>query len=129
MTLFKPGDRVVYRPTQPGSMGVHGLTGTVYEQTGPLNVRVHWDDGTFYGVYPENLVSEVRTDSLTRALIGPAPKVETPTYQAPFKTDGYAVLDDTGQRVLTITSWDHHSEPLFAQYVAEALNARVFGEE
>lgn len=130
-TTFKPGDRVRVA-VGDGPYGSHEgvVTGTDKFFDGKPIVDIRTDAGEEYWGFPEN-VELVPSPENTRPLVGPAPKNEAPVFQAPFEPrDGY-VVDATGREVLAVSSLgtDGDQDDDFARYVAEALNARVFGEE
>jgi hypothetical protein len=126
MTEFKPGDRVRHT--------MQRWPGTVRDVTYANSPLVDWD--TPYDVVGASYVNRGNLEFLseafesTRPLVGPAPKVESPHFVAPFKGIRRYVVDAEGDNVLEIPDevGGIHAEE-FAAYVAAALNARVFGEE
>lgn len=138
MAEYKKGDRLRGTATcggwglnpRPVREGVfNGELSRLFNVDGwPL---VTTDNGGKAYLDPREVIEVVKSAGVPRPLVGPAPKVEAPVFVAPFKAIGRAVKDERGGYVLEVDSdaADLGQDEEFAAYVAEALNARVFGEE
>lgn len=121
MATAKDGDRVT-ATLSDGSKTVVGLLRpkgqTPFECVGERTVVD--DECDPWYVLADTVALSVKTP-----LVGPAPVVDTPTFVSPFTVDGSSIHDATGRRVMFVPNFDSHSEPLFAIYVRDALNAKV----
>lgn len=132
MAEYKVGDRLRGTATHsglPNDEAYEGeFQGSVDHDGWPF---VYGDDGLAWYLDSSKPITVVKPAGEPRPLVGPAPKVEAPVFLAPFKARDSYIVGADGREVLAVSSLSTtgDQDDAFAAYVAEALNARVFGEE